>query len=552
MLRQYELVDRVKAYDPGVNEDLLNRAYVFSLRAHGTQVRESGDPFFSHPVEVAGILTEFRFDHFTIAAALLHDTVEDTVATLNDIRENFGPEIADLVNGVTKISKIELQSTNTSQAENFRKLILAMANDIRVLFVKLADRLHNMQTLYYIKDPARRRKIAKETLDIYAPLASRVGVQQMKETLEDLAFKELSPQAYTTTHNRLLYLRNSSSHPVEEIVADLETLLKNARIQARVFGRIKTPYSIWQKMLTRNATFEQLCDIMAFRVIVPTLPECYQALGLLHNSYWVIPGRFKDYISTPKVNNYQSLHTALVSPKHQRIEVQIRTEEMDLAAEYGIAAHWQYKQNIHAHEGKQYQWMRSLLDIMEHTNSPEEFLENTKLEMFQDQVFCFTERGELIILPSGVTPIDFAYAVDSWIGDHVCGVKINGQSMPLRTILQNGDQVEIITSEDQTPSPAWEKMVCTGKARARIRQFVRMQQQSQMEKTGRTILAQRAAELNQPLDENQLQSIAQQLDVHDVPELYAAVGEGVVASEEVLGLLRPAPPPQHIKKIKNM
>lgn len=541
MLRQFELVEKVKAYDPAVNEDLLNKAYVFSLRAHGTQVRESGDPFFSHPVEVAGILTEFKFDHFTIAAALLHDTVEDTVATLQDIRDAFGPEIAELVDGVTKLSKLELTSENTKQAENFRKLILAMANDIRVLFVKLADRLHNMQTLYYIKDPLRRQKIAKETLDIYAPLASRVGVQQMKEVLEDLAFKELNRQAYETTHNRLQYLCGSSTQPIDEIVENLKELMNKAGIQARIFGRIKTPYSIWKKMITRNTTFEQLCDIMAFRVIVKTLPECYQALGILHSSYWVIPGRFKDYISTPKVNNYQSLHTAIVSPKYQRIEVQIRTEEMDLAAEYGIAAHWQYKQNIHAHDGKQYQWLRGLLQILEQTNNPEEFLENTKLEMFQDQVFCFTERGELIILPKGVTPIDFAYAVDSWIGDHVSGVKINGKQMPLRTILQNGDQVEIITSEDQTPLPAWERIVCTGKARARIRQFIRMQRQTQMVKKGKESLNKALQEQSIEATESDLLQVCEQFNWHSVDDLYSSIGESVVSIEEIIETL------QHIR-----
>lgn len=537
MLRQFELVEIVKSYDTNADEALLNKAYVFSLRAHGTQTRESGDPFFSHPVEVAGILTEFKFDYLTIVAALLHDTVEDTVATLDDIEKNFGSEVAHVVDGVTKLSKLGLKSENTKQAENFRKLVLAMADDIRVLFVKLADRLHNMQTLHYIKDPIRRQKIAKETLDIYAPLASRVGVQQMKETFEDLAFKEINRQAYETTHNRLKYLRSSSNEPIEEIITDLKSILNKAGIQVRIFGRIKTPYSIWKKMITRNTTFEQLCDILAFRIIVQTIPECYQALGILHNSYWVIPGRFKDYISTPKVNNYQSLHTAVISPKYQRIEIQIRTEEMDLAAEYGIAAHWQYKQNIHAYDGKQYQWIRSLLQIMEQTNNPEEFLENTKLEMFQDQVFCFTERGELIILPKGVTPIDFAYAVDSWMGDHITEVKINGKSRPLRTILQNGDQVEIITSEDQTPLPAWEKFVCTGKARARIRQFIRSQQQKQMIKLGQEKIEEALWDKHYNLNEIKLKNILPLLDCQSIIDLYEAVGDNLISVQDILQLL---------------
>jgi GTP pyrophosphokinase len=482
LLRQYELVDIVKSYDPNVDEYLLNKAYVFSLKAHGTQKRESGDPFFSHPVEVAGILTQFKFDHLTIVAALLHDTVEDTVATLEEIQDNFGEKVAYVVDGVTKLSKLPLKTENAEQAENFRKLVLAMANDIRVLFVKLADRLHNMRTLRYIQDLQRRQKIARETLEIYAPLASRVGVQGMKEELEDLAFQEINLQAYETTRDRLRTLCDSSEKPIQEISQDFKELLEKAGIKARVFGRLKTPYSIWRKMITRNTTFEQLCDILAFRVVVQNLQDCYQALGVLHGAYWVIPGLFKDYISTPKVNHYQSLHTAVISPQHHRIEIQIRTEEMELEAEYGIAAHWQYKQSVKFHEGKKYQWIRNLLQMMEQTNNPEEFLENTKLEMFQDEVFCFTDHGDLVILPKDVTTIDFAYAVDPKLGEHISEVKINGKLMPLRTLLKNGDQVQIITSKDSTPLPAWEKFVRTGKARASIRKFVRSQQSKKSKK----------------------------------------------------------------------
>lgn len=534
VLRQFELVDIVKSYDGHTDENLLNKAYVFSLKAHGMQKRESGDPFFSHPVEVAGILTEFKFDYLTIVSALLHDTVEDTVATLEDIERNFGPEVAFVVDGVTKLSKLELQSEDTKQAENFRKLVLAMADDIRVLFVKLADRLHNMQTLQYIKDPIKRRKIAKETLDIYAPLASRVGVQKMKEVLEDLAFKELNPQAYETAQNRLQYLRAGAGDPIGEIVGELEGLVSKAGILARIFGRIKTPYSIWRKMMVRNTTFDQLCDILAFRIVVKTLPECYQVLGILHNTYWVVPGHFRDYISTPKINHYQSLHTAVMSPKYQRIEIQIRTEEMDLAAEYGIAAHWQYKQGVESYDGKKYQWIRDLLKIVEQTNNPDDFLENTKLEMFQDQVFCFTERGELIILPKGVTPIDFAYAIDLWTGDHIVEAKINGVSKPLRTQLQNGDQIEIVTSESQTPLPAWETFVCTGRARSRIRQFLRAQQQKRFVKQGQEKLQKEAEAHDLPFDEVTLKRILPAFDFLNPSELYEAVGEEMISIEEVI------------------
>ncbi|GHS93257.1 GTP pyrophosphokinase [Alphaproteobacteria bacterium] len=533
MLRQFELVDIVRSYDPGTDENLLNKAYVFSLKAHGVQRRESGDPFFSHPVEVAGILTRFKFDHLTIAAALLHDTIEDTVATLNEIQTEFGLEVAYVVDGVTKLSKLDLKSEDTKQAENFRKLVLAMANDIRVLFVKLADRQHNMQTLHYIKDPHKRQKIAKETLDIYAPLASRVGVQKMKETLEDFAFREINPQAYETTHKRLEFLCDSLAQPLEDIEADLEALLKKTGVHARVFGRLKTPYSIWKKIMTQNTTFEQLCDILAFRVVVPSLAECYQALGVLHSEYWVVPGRFKDYISTPKVNNYQSLHTAVISPKYQRMEIQIRTEEMELEAEYGIAAHWQYKQNVKAHDGKKYLWIRSLLQIMEQANNPEEFLENTKLEMFQEQVFCFSERGELIVLPKDVTPIDFAYAVDSWLGDHISEVKINGKSMPLRTVLQNGDQIQIITSEDQMPLPVWEKFVRTGKARTHIRQFIRAQQKKKMIQRGKEKLAAALGLKKEKIKEPALTPLLSTFSCSTLADFYEALGEDILDVAEV-------------------
>lgn len=536
MLRQFELVDIVKSYDANADEKLLNRAYVYSLRAHGTQKRESGDPFFSHPVEVAGILTQFKFDSLTIAAALLHDTVEDTVATIEDIEKNFGSEVAHVVDGVTKISKLELKSENTKQAENLRKLVLAMASDIRVLFVKLADRLHNMRTLHFIKNPERRRRIARETLDIYAPLASRVGVQKIKETFEDLAFHELNPQAYEMMDKRLNYLRTESGSwkgdPVQEIVENFQTLLAKAGIEARILGRIKTPYSIWHKMVTRNMTFEQLCDILAFRIIVKTIPECYQVLGILHCSYWVIPGRFKDYISTPKMNNYQSLHTAVISPKYQRIEVQIRTEEMDLAAEYGLAAHWQYKQNVHAYDGKQYPWVRGLLQIIEQTDNPEEFLEDTKLEMFQDQVFCFTERGEMIILPKGVTVIDFAYAVDAEIGDHLVEAKINGRPKPLKSVLQNGDQVELVTSVQQAPQPEWIAFVSSGKARAHIRQALRLQHKKEAIEEGRKRLQSAWPALAEERNET-LEALLPALECSTLEDLYEAVGNDLIPVEEI-------------------
>ena len=417
MMRQFELVERVKAYDPAADEVAINRAYVFSMKAHGSQLRASGDPYFSHPIEVAGILAEMKLDAASIITALLHDTVEDTVATLDDIERLFGPDIAKLVDGVTKLSRLELQSDQTKQAENFRKLVLAMSEDIRVLLVKLADRLHNMRTLHFLKDEERRRRIARETMEIYAPLAERIGMQEMKDELEDLAFAELHPEARASIMARLAFLREKGEGLAERIMDELQETLTGGGLAAEVSGREKTPYSVWRKMQQKNVGFEQLSDIMAFRVVVDTVEQCYQALGVVHSRYPVVPGRFKDYISTPKPNNYRSLHTGVIGPERQRIEMQIRTRDMHEVAELGVAAHWVYKQGAPRTEGRQYRWLRELLDILEHAPDPQEFLEHTKLEMFQDQVFCFTPKGDLIALPRGATPVDFAYAVHSVIGD---------------------------------------------------------------------------------------------------------------------------------------
>src|SRR5258707_157994 len=488
MMRQFELVERVKTYDPGANEDALNRAYVFSMKAHGAQKRASGDPYFSHPVEVAGILAQMKLDGSSIITGLLHDTVEDTVATLDDLERLFGPDIARLVDGVTKLSRIELQSDQTKQAENFRKLVLAMSEDIRVLLVKLADRLHNMQTLKYINSEEKRRRIARETMDIYVPLAERIGMHRMKDQLEDLAFAELHPDARVSIVARLGFLRDQGGDIVSRIVKELGETLKEGGLAANISGREKSPYSIWRKMERKNVSFEQLADVMAFRVLVDGVGDCYHALGIIHSAYHVVPGRFKDFISTPKPNNYRSVHTGVIGPEQQRIEVQIRTRELHEVAEFGVAAHWTYKQGAGKTEGPQYRWLRELLDILDHASGPEEFLEHTKLEMFQDQVFAFTPKGDLIALPRGATPVDFAYAVHSEIGDTCVGAKINSRLIPLRSELHNGDQVEIITSKAQTPSPTWERFVVTGKPPARIRRFIRTQQRAQYLDLGRAIV----------------------------------------------------------------
>ncbi len=538
MIRQFELVERVKAYDPNADEEALNRAYVFAMKAHGSQKRASGDPYFSHSLEVAGILSQMRLDSDSIITALLHDVVEDTVATNADIEKMFGRDVARLVDGVTKLSKIELQSDQTQQAENFRKLLLAMSEDIRVLLIKLADRLHNMRTIQYIKDPDKRRRIARETMDIYAPLAERIGMQAMKDELEDLAFAELNPDARESVMARLSFLRERGGDTIGKIIAELKKVLAEAGIPCSVVGREKRPYSIWRKMEFKAVSFEQLSDIMAFRVIVDNVDQCYQTLGVLHSRYPVVPGRFKDYVSTPKSNDYRSLHTGVIGPLKQRIELQIRTREMDDVDERGVAAHWSYKQGTKT-DGKQYRWMRELLDILDQAAGPEDFLEHTKLEMFSDQVFCFTPKGDLIALPRGATPVDFAYAVHSAVGDTCVGVKINGRIMPLRTQLSNGDQVEIITSKAQTPSPTWERFVVTGKARARIRRFIRTQQRAEYMELGRSILHKTFRQEDQDFTEKAFQGVLKKFQCDEVEDLYAAVGEGRHTGLEILHAVYP-------------
>ncbi|MDP2334551.1 MAG: bifunctional (p)ppGpp synthetase/guanosine-3',5'-bis(diphosphate) 3'-pyrophosphohydrolase [Reyranella sp.] len=546
MIRQFELVERVQSYDPEADEDALNRAYVYGLKRHGNQLRASGDPYFSHPVEVAGILAEMRLDTASIVTGLLHDTLEDTDATRDEIAGLFGENIARLVDGVTKLSRLEIQSESTKEAENLRKLVLAMSSDIRVLLVKLADRLHNMRTLHHIKEPARRKRIARETMDLYAPLASRIGMEKVKRELEDLAFAELNPDGRASVEARLGYLRERGERLVPQIEAELVKTLKDGGLDAQIQGREKTPYSIWRKMQTKNVSFEQLADIMAFRIIVDDIAQCYQALGLLHGRYQVLPQRFKDYISVPKPNGYRSLHTGVIGPLGQRIEIQIRTAEMQDQAERGVAAHWIYKQGGPSTDAPQYAWLRSLIDILDKAPNAEEFLEHTKLEMFQDQVFCFTPKGKLIALPRGATPIDFAYAVHSQVGDTCVGAKINGRMLPLRTQLSNGDQVDIVTSKAQTPSPTWERFVVTGKAKAAIRRFIRTRQREQYIQLGKSLLDKTFHEEGYEATEKGLDGVRANFKQTTTDDLVAAVGAGLVGAREVLtavypGLKQPRP-----------
>jgi GTP pyrophosphokinase len=542
MMRQYELVERVRSYDPAADEEALNRAYVFSMKAHGNQQRASGDSYFSHPVEVAGILSEKKLDTASIVTGLLHDTVEDTVATLGDIEGQFGDEIARLVDGVTKLSQLDLVSDRSKQAENFRKLVLAMSQDIRVLVVKLADRLHNMRTLAFIRNPDKRRRIARETMDIYVPLAERIGIRDWKEELEDLAFAELNPDARSSILSRLDFLRQRGGDIVGRVIAELREKFEENGVHADISGREKRPASIWRKMQRNNVGFEQLSDIMAFRVLVDSEVECYRALGVIHSNYRVVPGRFKDYISLPKPNGYRSLHTTVMGPFNQRIEAQIRTWDMHDVAELGVAAHWQYKQGVAPDkrtEGSQYRWLRELLEILDHAGGAEEFLEHTKLEMFADQVFCFTPKGELQALPAGSTAVDFAYAVHTDIGNTCVGAKVNGRIVPLRTELRNGDQVEIITSKAQTPSPTWESFVVTGKARACIRRFVRGQQRLEYIQLGREIVEKVFREEGYEFTLKAIEGVLKIFQCRTPDDLFAEVGEGNATGKDVLHAVFP-------------
>jgi len=539
MIRQYELVERVKAYDADADEDAINRAYVFAMKAHGSQTRASGDPYFSHPLEVAGILTGYKLDAASIITALLHDTIEDTPATYEEIQKLFGDEVGRLVDGVTKLTRMEFQSDQAKQAENFRKLVLAMSEDIRVLMVKLADRLHNMRTLHHVSKPEKRRRIAMETMDIYAPLAERIGMHEIKDELQDLSFAELNPEARDSIMARLAFLREQGEERVPRIVEALKNTLTGGGLSANVTGREKMPYSIFLKMQQKEVGFEQLSDVMAFRVLVDDLHDCYRALGLIHASYAVVPGRFKDYISTAKPNGYQSLHTGVIGPEKQRIELQIRTHQMHEVAENGVAAHWAYKQDGAAKEGSRYRWLRELLDILEHASGPEEFLEHTKLEMFQDQVFCFSPRGDVIGLPRGATPVDFAYAVHSEIGDHCVGAKVNGRIIPLRSVLQNGDQVEILTSKAQSPSPTWERYVVTGKARARIRRYIRSQEREQYAKLGLSILNRAFKEEGYAYTDKAATEVLSTFKQQTIDDLLALVGAGTVSGRAVLEAVVP-------------
>jgi len=473
MLNQEQLIKKVKNYNPFVKPETLSKAYSFAVNAHKNQKRDSGDPYLIHPVAVADILSDLKLDSATIATGLLHDTIEDTKATYNTVEKEFGKEVADLVEGVTKISRLEGKVTQNSKAENFRKLILATSKDIRVLLVKIADRLHNMRTLNHVLDKSKRERIAKETMEIYAPLSDRMGMNHIRDELEDLSFSILNPEARNLIVDRLSLNKLTRDNSFKNISKKFTEVLRAKNTNIEIVGREKTPFSIWRKIQSKRVSLEQLTDIIGFRVIVDKLEDCYKVLGIFHSNWSTIPGKFKDYISTPKINNYKSIHTAIIGPSNQRVEIQIRTQKMHDFAKRGIASHWLYKSSEKLNKPTllEYDWLRDLVEIIEKGTAPKDFFEYTKLQMFQDSVFCFTPYGEVIKLPKDATPIDFAYAVHTKVGDSAISCEINGKTSPFQSILRNGDLVKIIMSKKASPSLHWITLTKTGKARASIRKY---------------------------------------------------------------------------------
>jgi len=557
MMRQNELIDRVASYNPALNEDLLNRAYVYAMHQHRNQTRASGDPYFSHPLEVAAIVTDLKLDQDSVVAALLHDTIEDTDATRKEIDGLFGHDIGRLVDGLTKLNRIDLVSKKTRQGENLRRLLLAVADDVRVLLVKLADRLHNMRTLNHVPEDKRQR-IAQETMDIYAPLAGRMGMQEMREELEALAFQTLHPEAYSLVYSKLEELRERSASVIGEIEKTVVDNLARANIEATVKSRNKRPYSVFRKMERNAMSFEQLSDLIGFRVIVDRVEHCYQALGVVHTRWPAVPERFKDYISTPKQNDYRSIHTTVVGPSMQRVELQIRTHEMNDIAEQGIAVHALYKDGIYAapdettavggvggsmaalkRESRSYAWLRRTVETLSHGDHPDEMLEQARLELFLDQVFCFTPKGRLIALPQGATAIDFAYAVHTDVGNSCVGCRINGHAAQVVTRLKNGDEVDIIRSENNVPPASWEHVVTTGKARAGIRRATREAREKQYAGLGEKILTTAFERSKRDFDPDALEPVLGKLARRTVKDALAAVGRGELPADDVLRAVFP-------------
>jgi GTP pyrophosphokinase/guanosine-3',5'-bis(diphosphate) 3'-pyrophosphohydrolase len=552
-LRQYELVERVKAYDPSADEALLNKAYIFTVRAHGQQKRHSGDPYFAHPIEVAGILASLHLDVASVCTALLHDVLEDTDTSKEELADEFTPEIASLVDGVTKLSKLALTQSGSisrerQQAENFQKFVLAMANDVRVLLVKLCDRLHNMRTLSHHPKPESRERIARETLEIYAPLARRIGVDRICSELEDLSFLHLNTDAYEGIAKRLDAWRSAQGDAISEVSVALRNLFDDVGMDVRIYGREKRPFAVWRKLERQNIGFDDIADLYAFRILTLTDEDCYKALGVLHKHYRAVPSRFRDFISVPKPNGYRSLHTTIRTPLNRRVEIQIRTEEMEDVAERGVAAHWTYKDQSYAYDpekarasgGDSLRRIRDLVEIMERSGDAAEFLEHAKLEMFTDQVFTFTPKGDLIALPRGATPIDFAYAVHTRIGDTCVGAIVNGRDVPLRTRLQNGDVVSIVRGGTAEPQDGWQNMVVTGRARSALRRLTREGEVEEFRRIGSLLAEHAFTREGQPFSEKALAEVTKKLGVETVQDVYEQLGRGDLSMNDFMIAVFPA------------
>ncbi len=544
MIRFGDIIEKIEAYNPDYDEALLQKAYVFSAKAHQGQIRLSGEPYLIHPLEVAGILADMQLDEYTIATGLLHDTIEDTYATYDQLKDLFGREVADLVEGVTKISKMSFESSEDTQAENFRKMILAMTRDIRVILVKLADRLHNMRTLKFQK-PESQQRIAQETLDIYAPIANRLGIEWIKSELEDLSFKYLLTDAYHSLERKIAKSEKERNRYIELVKGILSQKIREGGIEAEISGRPKHLYSIFKKMQSQNIEFSDIYDITAFRVIVNTIPECYEVLGIVHNLWTPIPGKFKDYIALPKSNLYQSLHTTVIGPKGERIEIQIRTHEMHEVAEKGIAAHWKYKEGINLNEkdDRRFSWLRQLFEYQQDLKNNSEFLETIKIDLFPDEVFVFTPTGEVKNFPRGSTPIDFAYSIHTEVGNHCKGAKVNGRIVPLKYPLHNGDRVEIITHSQAHPSKDWLKIVKTSRARTKIRQWIKTQEREQSIQLGRELLEKEtrryAVNFSRLYKDGALEEIAKSFSLHSVDDLLATIGYGKLTPRQVIRRILP-------------
>ena len=558
MLQATDLIHRVQSYHPTADAELIQRAYDFSYRAHQGQLRKSGDPYFIHPASVAGIITELKLDTASICAGLLHDVVEDTLSSLNDVEREFGGEVANLVDGVTKLSKINFTSKEDRQAENFRKMVVAMARDIRVLLVKLCDRVDNMRTLQHMKPEAQER-IARETMEIYAPLANRLGIQAFKSELEDLSFKYLEPDAFTELSHAIQKSKRERDKYIADVCKTLASRLAEQGFQADVTGRAKHVYSIWRKMRSQQCGLDQIHDLIAFRVLVESVSDCYAALGVVHSMWLPVPGRFKDYVALPKPNMYQSLHTTVIGPGRERVEIQIRTHEMHRVAERGIAAHWKYKERgggVADSDAQKFGWLRQLLEWQKELKDPAEFLEGVKVDLFQDEVYVFTPKGDVRVFPRGATPIDFAFAIHSQLGERVTGARVNGKLEPLRYKLKSGDVIEILSSPNQHPSKDWLDFASTTRAKAKIRNFLRAEEREKSQKLGRELLERELHKSGVSLskllrNEPEFRRLLEHLKVGNQEEFFVLVGYGKISPQDVLDVVAPKsdgpeslPPPQ--------